>query len=82
MIARFVDGHQELKVVQSVAKTGMEEGLVLIGDRIPPIPGQPVLSCVRFGEPILLFNGRDLLGRRSGRDRHNQCPALDTGEDR
>ncbi len=30
------------------------------GQRIPPLPPAPDLTRVRFGEPIVLFNGRDL----------------------
>jgi hypothetical protein len=32
------------------------------GKRIPPVPAAPDLSKVKFGEPITLFNGRDLSG--------------------
>ncbi len=32
------------------------------GKRMPPLPPRPVLSNVRFGEPIELFNGKDLAG--------------------
>jgi len=34
------------------------------GKRQPPLPPAPDLSKVRFGEPIQLFNGRDLEGWR------------------
>ncbi len=34
------------------------------GRRIPPLPPVPDLAKVRFGEPIPLFNGRDLTGWR------------------
>lgn len=34
------------------------------GQRIPPLPPAPDLSKVRFGEPIGLFNGKDLTGWR------------------
>lgn len=34
------------------------------GKRLPPIPPQPDLSKVKFGEPIELFNGRNLDGWR------------------
>jgi len=34
------------------------------GRRIPPLPPAPDLAKVRFGEPIPLFNGRDLTGWR------------------
>ena len=32
------------------------------GKRIPPVPAAPDLSKVKFGEPISLFNGKDLTG--------------------
>ena len=32
------------------------------GQRIPPVPPAPDLAKVKFGEPIQLFNGRDLTG--------------------
>lgn len=32
------------------------------GKRMPPLPSQPDLSKVRFGEPIALLNGRNLTG--------------------
>ena len=32
------------------------------GKRIPPLPAAPDLTKVKFGEPIVLFNGKDLSG--------------------
>jgi hypothetical protein len=32
------------------------------GKRIPPVPAAPDLSKVRYGDPISLFNGKDLSG--------------------
>ena len=34
------------------------------GKRIPEVPAKPDLSKVKFGEPIKLFNGKDLTGWR------------------
>lgn len=34
------------------------------GRRIPPLPARPDLAAVKFGDPIALFNGRDLTGWR------------------
>ncbi len=34
----------------------------LTGKRIPPVPAAPDLSKVKFGDPITLFNGKDLSG--------------------
>ncbi len=36
----------------------------LSGRRIPPLPPRPVLARVQYGEPIRLFNGRNLDGWR------------------
>jgi hypothetical protein len=35
-----------------------------IGKRTPPLPPPPDLSKVKFGDPIVLFNGKDLTGWR------------------
>jgi hypothetical protein len=32
------------------------------GKRIPPVPPTPDLANVKFGEPVVLFNGQDLAG--------------------
>ena len=40
------------------------EFVVVTGKRVPPLPPRPDLSKVRFGEPIELFNGKDLTGWR------------------
>jgi len=39
------------------------------GRRTPPLPPRPDLSKVRFGEPITLFNGKDLSGWQPLKDR-------------
>lgn len=49
---------------QTAADGGDEELNVLTGKRMPPMPPRPDLSRVTFGEPIELFNGRDLTGWR------------------
>jgi len=40
------------------------------GRRSPPLPPAPDLTKIRFGEPIELFNGRDLTGWKLTSDRH------------
>ena len=40
---------------------GVDRG-ELTGKRIPPLPPAPDLSQIKYGEPIQLFNGRDLDG--------------------
>jgi hypothetical protein len=42
---------------------GFDRGEVT-GKRIPPLPPRPNLARVKFGEPIMLFNGKDLSGWR------------------
>jgi hypothetical protein len=34
------------------------------GKRIPPIPAKPDLASVKYGDPVTLFNGKDLTGWR------------------
>jgi hypothetical protein len=41
------------------------------GKRIPPVPPAPDLSKVKFGEPIQLFNGKDLSGWKTFGNRDN-----------
>lgn len=46
-----------------------EDGTAMVratftGKRIPPLPPAPDLSKVKFGEPVALFNGKDLTGWR------------------
>ena len=43
------------------------EVLQLRGDRIPPPPAAPDLSKIQFGDPIMLFNGRNLDGWKLSR---------------
>jgi hypothetical protein len=38
------------------------ESAQFFGQRIPPLPPRPDLAKVKFGEPISLFNGKDLTG--------------------
>lgn len=64
MVARLVDGKLQLQVVQSRVDATDEECIVLLGKRMPPMPPRPDLSRTNFGEPIRLFNGRDLTGWR------------------
>ena len=46
------------------ASTNASEKEVARGRRCPPLPPQPDLGKVEFGEPIEMFNGRDLTGWR------------------
>jgi hypothetical protein len=56
-----IDG-DTLKLTQTVVRrngNGMDERQ-FTGKRIPPLPGKPDLSKVRFGQPIVLFDGQNL----------------------
>jgi len=54
----------DLKLTTKKARAGVAEfaKAEFTGKRIPPVPAAPDLSKVKFGEPITLFNGRDLSG--------------------
>ena len=62
-IAATISG-DDLKLTTVKAKTdGNEFGRAeFSGKRIPPVPPAPDLAKVKFGEPISLFNGKDLTG--------------------
>ncbi len=47
------------------------------GHRIPPVPPAPDLSKVKYGEPITLFNGKDLTGWRLVEEKDNGWSAQD-----
>ena len=54
----------EMKLTTVKAKgDGAEFGRAdFTGKRIPPVPPAPDLTKVKFGEPVTLFNGKDLTG--------------------
>lgn len=50
-------------VIRRELSDGRKETTAFTGKRIPPIPAKaPDLSRVQFGEPVSLFNGKDLTG--------------------
>ncbi|NUQ60889.1 MAG: DUF1080 domain-containing protein [Pirellulales bacterium] len=59
-----VSGDQmDLSIVTANEKgKAMGEAAEFSGRRIRPVPAAPDLSKVEFGEPIMLFNGKDLSG--------------------
>ena len=64
LIQGQLDGSENLKLV---IMGGNENGYGLkqeqfTGKRTPPVPAKPDLSAVKFGEPVALFNGKDLDG--------------------
>ncbi len=60
--ARFESGQLALTVIQTSPGESKDETLKLSGKRMPPMPARPDLKNVVFGDPIVLFNGRDLTG--------------------
>ncbi|HEY3324187.1 MAG TPA: DUF1080 domain-containing protein [Planctomycetota bacterium] len=62
-ITAKIDG-ENLKLTTVKSKPGQAEfgKADFTGKRIPPLPPAPDLSKVKFGEPVTLFNGKDLEG--------------------
>jgi hypothetical protein len=61
VITAKVDGD----ALSGTLKTGQDgKELHFTGKRTPPLPPAPDLAKVKFGEPITLFNGKDLTGWR------------------
>jgi hypothetical protein len=54
----------KLVTVKPRANGSGEDKAEFTGKRQPPLPPAPDLSMVKFGEPISLFNGKDLAGWR------------------
>lgn len=52
-----------VRVVPRASGEGVDRG-EFTGRRIPPLPARPDLAKVKFGDPVALFNGRDLAGWR------------------
>jgi len=50
-----------VRVVPRASGEGVDRGEIT-GRRIPPLPARPDLAKVKFGDPVALFNGRDLAG--------------------
>jgi hypothetical protein len=63
-ITARLDGDRMKLTTSTVDADGRPRGKAadFTGKRIPPVPPAPVLSKVKFGEPIVLFNGKDLTG--------------------
>lgn len=62
----FTDGRLEGTLKRTPRDGSEGEILSFKGKSIPPMPAKaPDLSKVRFGQPISLFNGRDLTGWRT-----------------
>lgn len=57
-----VSGNEIFLVMECPAENGKVDERKFGGTRLPPMPPQPDLSKVAFGDPIELFNGQDLTG--------------------
>ena len=69
-ITAKVDGDKLQLATSTVGDDGKVRGPAeFTGKRIPPVPPAPDLAKVKFGEPIALFNGKDLSGWKTmGKD--------------
>jgi hypothetical protein len=64
LVARVDGDSLQLQTMQGNQNgRGISEA-TFTGKRIPPVPPAPDLSKTKFGEPIALFNGKDLTGWR------------------
>src|SRR5438309_1139178 len=64
-ISLTVEGDQLKGLSIKLAESGRgEEKTEFAGKRTPPMPPAPDLSKTRFGPPVRLFNGKDLIGWR------------------
>lgn len=64
-ITATANGDDLALVTVKAKEDGKEFGRAeFAGKRIAPLPAKPDLSKVKFGEPISLFNGKDLTGWR------------------
>ncbi|MBI5396571.1 MAG: DUF1080 domain-containing protein [Verrucomicrobia bacterium] len=68
------DGDGLKLVTVKCSEGGKEFGRAeLTGKRIPPLPAAPNLKKVKFGEPVCLFNGKDLGGWKTMGDNSGWC---------
>ncbi len=73
------DGKLDGVIVRTPNDESKEERIHFTGKRIPAMPTTaPDLSKVRFGHPVLLFNGKDLTGWKTHEtDKKNGWSAID-----
>jgi hypothetical protein len=69
-ITAKLDGNNLKLATSTAGDDGKVRGRAeFTGKRIPPVPSAPDLAKVKFGEPISLFNGKDLSGWKTmGKD--------------
>ncbi len=50
-------------ILLSPRRNGLSvDSTLFTGTKLPPVPSAPDLSSIKFGEPVNLFNGKDLTG--------------------
>ncbi|MCS7089175.1 MAG: DUF1080 domain-containing protein [Verrucomicrobiota bacterium] len=57
-------GDHVVFVTRRQTRDGWSQPQRFVGRPIPPLPPRPDIRRIQFGEPIVLFNGRDLTGWR------------------
>lgn len=67
MVTSWMEIKSEGEKINGILLTPRSNGLsvdttTFTGTKLPPVPPAPDLANVRFGEPITLFNGKDLTG--------------------
>ena len=58
----LVGDHLSGMMTQPHWRGNQENTMAFVGKRLPKVPAAPDLSQVKYGEPITLFNGKDLTG--------------------
>jgi hypothetical protein len=57
------DGDKISGILLSPRRNGLSvDTTTFIGTKLPPVPPAPDMTQIKFGEPITLFNGKDLSG--------------------
>jgi hypothetical protein len=64
IVARLKGDNLALKTEKAKAGGNPYDQASFTGKRIPPLPERPDLAKVQYGEPVKLFNGKDLTGWR------------------
>jgi hypothetical protein len=67
MVTSWMEIRSEGEKINGILLTPRSNGLsvdttTFTGIKLPPVPPAPDLANVKFGEPITLFNGKDLTG--------------------
>lgn len=70
IVARL-DGDRMALTITTLQPDGSSRASNFTGKRIPPAPPAPDLAKVKYGEPISLFNGKDLSGWRTFGSKEN-----------